>query len=346
MVVGMKRRTAVVAIGGHALLRGGPTATIAEQFEAARALAVPLAELMDAGLRLVITHGNGPQVGFIQRRSDIAAEVAPELPRLGLDMCVADSQGSIGHILASTLAGRLRSLGRPERVAALVTHTVVDAHDPAFAAPTKPIGAVYDEACARARVARDGWSVAEEPGRGWRRVVPSPAPLRVVEQEAIGGLLGLGHAVIAGGGGGVPVVEDPDGTYRGVEAVVDKDATSAALATALGAELLLITTGVDRIAVDFGRPGQRFLDRLDREEARELLAQGQFPAGSMGPKVEAALRFLDAGGARVLVTSPHRLTAALDGAGGTWFVPPGEATGLAKGPTAQADPATTARGRS
>ncbi|WP_415936887.1 carbamate kinase [Streptomyces sp. 039-1] len=313
----------VVAIGGNALLRGGPTATIAEQFEAARTLAGPLAELVAAGHRLVVTHGNGPQVGFIKRRSDLMADLAPELPSLDLDMCVADSQGSIGYILASTLAGHLKAVGHGDRVAALVTHTVVDPADPAFLRPTKPIGSFYDEETAGKLAARHGWQVAEDSGRGWRRVVPSPAPRRVVEQGAVAGLLAQGYVVIAGGGGGIPVVEAPDGTYEGVEAVIDKDATSARLATALGARLLVITTGVEQVAVDYGRPAQRALGQVGATEARRYLAEGQFPAGSMGPKVEAALDYLDAApspDARVLVTSPAALPGAMRGSGGTWFV--------------------------
>ncbi|MEV0094956.1 carbamate kinase [Streptomyces sp. NPDC050738] len=313
----------VVAIGGNALLRGGPTATIAEQFEAARTLAEPLGELVAAGHRLVVTHGNGPQVGFIKRRSDLMADLAPELPSLDLDMCVADSQGSIGYILASTLAGHLKAVGHGDRVAALVTHTVVDPTDPAFGRPTKPIGSFYDEVTARELAALHGWCVAEDSGRGWRRLVPSPSPVRVIEQGAVAGLLGQGYVVIAGGGGGIPVVEEPDGTYRGVEAVIDKDATSAQLATALGAELLAITTGVEQAAVDYGRPTQRPLGRVTAAEARRHLADGQFPAGSMGPKVEAALAYLGAAAApdaRVLVTSPAALAGAMRGSGGTWFV--------------------------
>ncbi|MFF2503403.1 carbamate kinase [Streptomyces sp. NPDC058067] len=313
--------TAVVAIGGNALLSGGGPATVSEQVEAARRLATPVVALADAGWRVVVTHGNGPQVGFIKRRADLAAQLDPELPALDLDMCVADSQGGLGHILATAIAGRLHSLGRdPERVAALITHTVVDADDAAFAHPTKPIGAFYPEARARELADTHGWTVAEDSGRGWRRVVPSPRPLRVLETAAVRALSAAGLVVIAAGGGGIPVVADgPDGR-RGVEAVVDKDLTSALLAAELDANLLVITTGVERVAVDYGRPTQRFLDRLDPAEAERLLAEGQFPAGSMGPKVRAALDFLAGGPDRqVLITSPQALGAALDGQGGTWL---------------------------
>ncbi|MFI6381341.1 carbamate kinase [Streptomyces sp. NPDC050658] len=314
MIPRTAHRTAVVAIGGNALLRGGGHATIAEQFDAARRLARPIAALAGTGWRIVLTHGNGPQVGFIKRRSDLVAELAPELPLLDLDMCVADSQGSIGYILASTLGGVLPA----GRVTALVTHTLMDPEDPAFARPTKPIGAFYPETVARALADAHGWHVAQDAGRGWRRMVPSPRPRRVLETEAVRTLSAAGFTVIAGGGGGIPLVRAADGGLRGVEAVIDKDFTSSWLADALGAELLVVTTGVDRVAVDYGRPGRRFLDRIDVDEARRHLADGQFPEGSMGPKIRAALEFLSGGpGREVLITSPEGLAAALDGDGGT-----------------------------
>lgn len=310
--------TTVLAIGGNALLNGGERATMAEQFEAARGLAEPVAALVRAGRRVIVTHGNGPQVGFIKRRSDLAAEIAPELPVLDLDMCVADSQGSLGYILTSGLSAALPPGARP---VALLTHTVVDPADPAFTRPTKPIGTHYPRAEAERLAARHGWVVGEDAGRGWRRLVPSPAPCRVVEQDAIATLLAAGHVVIAGGGGGIPVVPLPDGSLQGVEAVIDKDATSALLAAALGADELIVTTGVERIALDWGTPHHRELTRLDAAEARRHLADGQFPEGSMGPKVRAALDFLAVGGRSVLVTSPAALGEALRGRAGTRIVP-------------------------
>ncbi|MEU6660234.1 carbamate kinase [Streptomyces sp. NPDC046821] len=313
--------TAVVAIGGNALLPDGTSPTVEVQVAAARSLATPVVALADAGWRVVVTHGNGPQVGIIKRRADLAQALDPELPTLDLDMCVADSQGGLGHILANAIAGRLRSLGRdPDRVAALITHTVVDAEDEAFGRPTKPIGAFYPEDKARELAAAHGWTVAEDAGRGWRRVVPSPRPKRVLETDAVRALSSAGHTVIAGGGGGIPVVDHGSDGCRGVEAVVDKDLTSALLAAELDAKLLVITTGVDRVAVDYGRPTQRFLDRIEPADAERLLAEGQFPAGSMGPKIRAALDFLAGGPDRqVLITSPPRLAEALAGDGGTWL---------------------------
>ncbi len=310
-------RTAVVAIGGNALLAGGGPATIQEQFDAAQRLAVQLRELVTRGWKIVLTHGNGPQVGFILRRSDLVSQIEPELPQLALDMCVADSQGSLGYILGASLQSELRAAGLSQEVVAMLTHTVVDGDDPAFANPTKPIGSFYPREVAE-RLAREyGWTIVEDSGRGWRRLVPSPRPVRIVEQDAIETLVENGFLVVAAGGGGIPVVEDKDGRYSGVEAVNDKDFASAQLATSLGAELLLITTGVDRVAVDFGTPRQRALDVLDAEEARRHLADGQFPPGSMGPKIEAALSFLESGGREVLISSPDRLADALAGNTGT-----------------------------
>ncbi len=313
-------RTAVVAVGGNALLESGGPATIAEQFDAARRLAPRLCRLVADGWRIVLTHGNGPQVGFIMRRSDLVADIEPELPQLALDMAVADSQGSIGYILGCTLQGELRAAGLAPEVVAMLTHTVVDAGDPAFGAPTKPIGSCYDEAVARRLADANGWTVAEDSGRGWRRLVPSPRPVRIVEQDAIETLVDAGFLVVAAGGGGIPVVEHADGRLEGVEAVIDKDFASAALARSVGADLLCITTGVDQVAINFGRPDQRALDVIDADEARRHLADGQFPAGSMGPKIEAALGFLEAGGHEVLITSPDQLVAALEGGTGTRIV--------------------------
>jgi carbamate kinase len=310
-------KTAVVAVGGNALLEGGPTATIAEQFAAARRLAVQLCELVESGWRVVLTHGNGPQVGFIKRRSDLVADLEPGLPQLALDMCVADSQGSLGYILGASLQSELRAAGLPQQVVAMLTHTVVDHDDPAFAMPTKPIGSFYDEETAGRLATEHGWTVAEDSGRGWRRQVASPRPVRIVEQSAIDTLVDAGFLVIAAGGGGIPVLEGADGRLRGIEAVIDKDFASALLARSLGAELLCITTGVDRVAVNFGRPDERELDVLDVDEARRHLADGQFPPGSMGPKIEAALGYLAAGGGDVLITSPDRLADALAGTTGT-----------------------------
>lgn len=311
--------TALIAIGGNALLQGGPRATIDEQFDAARVLAGPLRELIEQGWRLVITHGNGPQVGFILRRSDLVAQLAPEIPRLDLDMCVADSQGSLGYILGLSLQSELDRAGRSERVVSLLTHTLVDPNDRAFKEPTKPIGSFYDEATAHRLAEENGWTVQEDSGRGWRRIVASPRPVRILEQDAVSSLVASGFVVIAAGGGGIPVIEESGGGFRGVEAVIDKDFTSAMLAADLQVDLLVITTGVAQVAVHFGQENERHLGELPAAEARQYLADGEFPPGSMGPKIEAALQFLDSG-RPALVTSPDRLVDAVAGLTGTRLV--------------------------
>jgi carbamate kinase len=313
-------RTAVVAIGGNALVADNEHSSIPDQFVAAHQVTRTLAAMIVEGWRVVVTHGNGPQVGFILRRSDLVARIAPEIPRLDLDLSVADSQGGIGYIVASSLVNDLRAAGGDERVAALITHTLVSAEDPAFQAPTKPIGSFYGREEAERLSREEGWVVVEDSGRGYRRVVPSPRPIRILEREAVAALLERGFSVVAAGGGGIPVVERPDGTYEGVEAVIDKDHASALLAAALGVDLLVLTTGVDQVAIDFGRPGQRFLDRMTIEEAERHLGDGQFPAGSMGPKVAAAIEFLRSGGREALITSPAGLLDALAGATGTRIV--------------------------
>lgn len=314
-------RTALVAIGGNALVADNDHASIADQFVAAQQLAASLRALAEDGWRVVVTHGNGPQVGFILRRSDLVARLAPEIPRLGLDLCVADSQGGLGYILANSLTNELRAAGLPGQVVALVTHVVVSPADPAFERPSKPIGSFYTQEEAERLRRQEGWSIAEDSGRGWRRVVPSPRPLRILELGAIATLVREGYTVVAGGGGGIPIVEHEDGRFSGVEAVVDKDFASALLASALDVDLLVMTTGVPQVAVDFGTPRQRFLDRLTVTETEALQAQGQFPPGSMGPKVQAALQFVRAGGSEALITSVDRLAEAVGGRSGTRLVP-------------------------
>ncbi len=310
----------LIAIGGNALIREGQRGTIAEQFENARATAAQIAALVSDGWRVVVTHGNGPQVGFIIWRSELVGEDVP-VPRLSLDMAVADSEGGLGYILDNSLVNALGRRGLVDRAACLLTQTVVDAHDPAFQRPSKPIGPAFSAEEAALHRDRDGWAMVEEAGRGFRRVVPSPRPLRIVETAAVRALIEAGLVVIAGGGGGIPVVEEEPGVYRGVEAVIDKDLVSALLAADLGIPLLLLSTGVERVAVQFRKPGQRFLDRMTVAEARHYLAAGEFPEGSMGPKIRAAIEFLERGGQRVIVTSPQHLRQACLGETGTHIVP-------------------------
>ncbi|MEO6059152.1 MAG: carbamate kinase [Candidatus Limnocylindria bacterium] len=312
-------RSAVIAIGGNALIRDGQRGTIAEQFENAVETAGHIAALVADGWRVVVTHGNGPQVGFILLRSELVGDSSP-IPRLSLDMSVADSQGGIGHILGNALLNELGSRGIRDQVACVLTHVVVDERDPAFTDPTKPIGPAYSAEEAETKRTVEGWSMVEDSGRGFRRIVPSPHPLRIVETEQIRALVEAGFVVIAAGGGGIPVVETEPAGYRGVEAVIDKDLASALLAASLGIPLLVLSTGVERVAIHFRQPDERFLDRLTVSEASRYHEEGEFPRGSMGPKVEAAITFLEHGGSEVLITSPSSLERAFAGESGTRIV--------------------------
>jgi carbamate kinase len=309
-------KAVLIAIGGNSLIRDGQRGTIAEQFENSRATARQIGALVSAGWRVVVTHGNGPQVGFILLRSELVTD-NPTIPRLSLDMAVADSQGGLGYIVGNSLLSELGRLGHRDRVACLLTQTVVDADDPAFDRPAKPIGAFFSAEEARVHQTRDRWVMVEDSGRGYRRVVASPRPRRIVEAPAIRALLDTGFVVIAAGGGGIPVVETAPGIYRGVEAVVDKDLASALLGATLGIPVLLLSTGVEKVAVRFRKPDQRFLDRITVEEARHYLSVGEFPPGSMGPKIEAAIAFLERAGREVVITSPDHLADAVAGRTGT-----------------------------
>lgn len=311
--------TAIVAIGGNAIYTGDLPATIDMQVEAANDLARQIVAMNNQGWNVILTHGNGPQVGFIMRRSDVASEVDPNLPVLDLTVSGAQSQGGLGYILSNAFQRALAAEGIDKDVVAVVSHAVVDADDPAFDAPTKPIGSFYEEEEAQELAEENGWTVVEDSGRGWRRVVASPKPKRIVESKAIKALVDSGFLVIGAGGGGIPVVEGEDGGLVGVEAVIDKDFASSLLATDVDADLLAVTTGVDQVAINFGTPQQENLHRVTASQMREYLEEGQFPPGSMGPKIEAALEYLDAGGKEVLITSPDSLQEALEGTTGTWI---------------------------
>ena len=310
-------RLAVVALGGNALVRDDAHQSIGDQYETVQAVAPYLVDLVASGWDLVITHGNGPQVGFILRRSELArSEVAP----VPLDYVVGDTQGAIGYMFLKALGNELRHRDIDTRVVALVTQTVVAADDPAFDAPTKPVGSFMDEATARRLADSLGWTIAEDSGRGWRRTVASPLPIEIVELSTIRLLCDQGVLVVAAGGGGIPVIRDDEGDLVGAEAVVDKDFASALLAAELGADLLVLATGVERVAVDFGTPHQRWLDTLTVAEATDLIEAGQFGEGSMRPKVEAIVEFVRRrpGGAGV-ITSPEKLHDALSRVDGTWI---------------------------
>lgn len=309
-------KTIVVALGGNAIVRPGGDMTVAAQFDQTNKTAGQLVDLVRAGHRLVITHGNGPQVGHSLRRVELAADDVAPLP---LEMCVAETQGMIGYMIAQCMMNALRRAGIERTVSTIVTTSVVDANDPAMANPTKPIGQIYKGKDADAR-RRDGWTLKETAPGEFRRVVPSPEPVRLLEMDTIKTLVDGGELVIACGGGGVPVVQHDDGTYEGAPAVIDKDLATGVLATGLSADVLLILTNVSRVQKNFGRPDAESLETLTVSEAKTLLAAGEFPPGTMGPKISAAVRFLENVPAQdplVVLTSNEMASAALHGNAGT-----------------------------
>jgi len=308
---------AVVAVGGNSLIISKDKSSIPDQYRAAAATVHHLTGMIEAGWRVVITHGSGPQVGFILRRSEIAIAEVPPVP---MDYAGADIQGAVGWMFQRALHNELRRRNIDCRPIAIVTQVLVNLSDPAFRDPTKPIGSMFDEATAKRLAQQQGWIVKEDAGRGWRRVVPSPRPQAIVELETIRELLGAGHVVIAAGGGGIPVYVDEQGDYAGVEAVVDKDLAASLLARSLGADLFLISTGVEKVALHFNTPRQRWLDTMTLSEARQAYADNLFDKGSMGPKIAAIIEYLEAGGRRGLITDPGHIEPALEGRAGTSFL--------------------------
>ncbi len=315
-----RAKLAVIAIGGNSLIKDQQHQTVEDQYQAAKETCYHIADMIQEGWDVAIGHGNGPQVGFILRRSEIAAKVAG-MHEVPLDACGADTQGALGYALQQNLYNEFRRRGIQKHVATVVTQVRVDLDDPAFENPTKPIGGFMDEADARARAEREGWSVVEDAGRGWRRVVASPLPQEIVELEAVRTLLGAGIITITVGGGGIPVVWDQGCDLRGVAAVIDKDFASSLLAQSIGADLFLISTAVEKVYINFRRPDQRGIDEMTASEARRYLAEGHFAKGSMEPKIRAILRYLDAGGKLAVITDPEHITAALHGRTGTRVVP-------------------------
>jgi carbamate kinase len=310
-------RRLLVAIGGNATHPENIRGTSDEQREIATRTAQALLPLAQLDNELIVTHGNGPVVGKILMRQALTADrIAP----MSLDICVAHSQGGIAYLLMQAMENALREADNPRHVACLLTQVEVDPDDPAFANPTKPVGPFFTKEQAEGLAKELGWLMEEDSGRGWRHVVPSPRPRHVVDISLIQVLARRGTIVIAGGGGGIPVVRGPKGVRRGVAAVIDKDLTSAHMANVLGIDHLMILTAVSRVAVDFGKPSQRFLDRVTLRELKALQAQGQFPPGSMGPKIAAAIRFLESGGERVIVGHLEEAMAALRGETGTHIV--------------------------
>ena len=307
----------LVAIGGNAVHPETTSGTVAEQREYAERTAASLLPLMRLGNQLVVTHGNGPVVGKIMMRQAIARNrVTP----MSLDICVAHSQGGVAYLLLQAMENALRTAGDPRHVVCLLTQVEVDPDDPAFDDPTKPIGYFYSEEEAKALARETGWEMREDSGRGWRHVVPSPRPRHIADLSLVHDLAARGAVVIAGGGGGIPVLRRPDGTRTGIEAVIDKDLTSAMMARALGIDTIMILTGIDRVAIDFGTPSQRSLECATLTEIKAHRDDGQFPPGSMGPKIDAAIDFIERGGKRVVIGPLERAADALDGRTGTHIV--------------------------
>ena len=308
------KKVAVVAVGGNSLIKDKAHRTIPDQYEAAVESMRHIADMIETGWEVVVTHGNGPQVGFILRRSELSAH---ELHTVPLDYCGADTQGAIGYMFQQALFNEFRKREMDKKAATVVTQVLVDSDDPAFKNPSKPIGSFMEEDKALTHRDEDGWSVVEDAGRGWRRVVPSPLPKEIVQADAIKALVEAGFTVVGVGGGGIPVIKDDKGDLVGVEAVIDKDFASALLAENIGADLFLISTAVERIALNFNKPDQEWVDHMTLKDAEKYLEEDHFAKGSMEPKMRAIIGFLKAGGKEALVTNPENIARALKGETGT-----------------------------
>jgi carbamate kinase len=304
----------LIALGGNAILKHGEKGTAEEQMANVRATAKHLVRLVEEGDRIAITHGNGPQVGDILLKNELSKATLPPMP---LDVCGAESQGMIGYMLEQGLRDELDAAGLNLPVVTILTQVLVDRKDPAFENPAKPVGSFYTSTEASTLEEEKGWHMVSDSGRGYRRVVPSPSPAEILESKTIRELFESGKLVIAAGGGGIPVIRGDDGLVRGVEAVLDKDRTAALLGTILHVDTILILTDVEKVYIDYNTPGQRPVDKMTVKDCRRFLEQGQFPAGSMGPKIESAVRFLESGGARVIITSLEMAEEALEGRAGT-----------------------------
>jgi carbamate kinase len=310
----MKSRLTVLAIGGNSLIKDKNHIALSFQYEAVQETSKYIAELIAEGLSMVITHGNGPQVGFLYRRGELAR---PELPLIPLDICGADTQGAIGYMIQKALLNEFRERGIVKKVTVVVTQTVVDRDDPSFGRPTKPIGSFMSEEEALANKKEFGWQVVEDAGRGFRRVVPSPIPREIIELDVIKLLVESGYIVVAAGGGGIPVIRNEQGDLEGVEAVIDKDLGSSLLARNLGADTFIISTAIDSVYLDFGKENQRPIRRGTLPEIRRYLAEGHFKPGSMKPKIEAIIQFLENGGEKAIITTPENVLRAVKGEAGT-----------------------------
>ena len=311
------RKTAVVAIGGNSLIKDDKHQTVVHQLKAARETCRHIAGMIEQGWKVIITHGNGPQVGFILLRSELASRFLPTTP---LDSCGAETQGSLGYMIQQSLHNEFKQRDIKNFVATVVTQVLVKKNDPAFKHPTKPIGPFYTKRKAERHRREKGWDIMEDAGRGWRRVVPSPKPIRIIEQEVIKSLTDHGVTVIAAGGGGIPVVEER-GKLKGIEAVIDKDYASALLASGVEADLFLISTAVEKVALNFGKADEQLLDIITLAEAKKYLKEGHFHAGSMRPKIQAIINYLENGGKEALITNPENLERAILGKTGTHILP-------------------------
>ncbi len=314
------KKTAVIAIGGNSLIKDNAHQKIEDQYQAAKETCYHIADMIEAGWNVAIGHGNGPQVGLILRQSEVAAKVE-NLPETPLDVCGAESQGLIGYLLQQNLQNELFRRKIHQNVATVITQVLVDKNDPAFLHPTKPIGGFMTEQEAKRKAEELGWTVVEDAGRGWRRVVASPDPKEVVELDTIKALIEAGVIVITVGGGGIPVIDKGDGDYMGVAAVIDKDFASSLLAQEINADIFIISTAVEKVALNYGKPNEKLIDRMTVAEAKQYIQEGHFAKGSMLPKVQACIRYLEAGGKEALITNPENIGRALRGETGTWIVP-------------------------
>jgi carbamate kinase len=311
-------KLAVVAIGGNSLIKDEAHKSVPNQFDAVRETTVHIAEMISQGWNVIITHGNGPQVGFILLRSEYSRNLIHTVP---LDSCGADTQGAIGYMIQQALHNEFLHRNIQRQCVTVVTQVLVDRNDPAMQNPSKPIGSFYREEEAKVKMAQEGWAMVEDAGRGWRRVVPSPQPQEIIERAAIETLIQGGFIVVAVGGGGIPVVRDEEGNLSGVEGVIDKDLASSLLASRLNADLLLISTAVEKASLYFNKPNQQDLDTISLSQARRYYEEGHFAKGSMGPKVRAIINYLEQGGRAALITKPETIGRALSGQTGTWIMP-------------------------
>jgi carbamate kinase len=313
-----QKQLIVLAIGGNSLILDKQHQTVKDQYNAVAESCEHIVRLIKDGYRVVVTHGNGPQVGFILRRAELAY---PELHMVPLDSCGADTQGAIGYQIQQAMCNCMRDWPKPVPVATVVTQTLVDADDPAFKKPSKPIGSFMEEAVAQEHRTKDGWNIVQDAGRGFRRVVASPVPKEIIELPAIRELVAADFVVVAVGGGGIPVVKGPDGKLKGADAVIDKDLATSLLAGKLNADVLIISTAVEKVYLNYGKPDQRAIDSMTVAEARQYIKEGHFAAGSMLPKIKAVVEFMESGGKMAIITDPPNLANAVAGKTGTRIVP-------------------------